>query len=318
MPSPSAPNPYSFSSWFEQSTATVKAVIRHVGLAIAAAFMVTAALVGTLVYAALSSGDAREIRDILRLDEAFDSSGSTTVELTTAERDRVLDLLGDMAWTWLPLLGVALLAAGLVATWATVAAARAADMHVRRGSLDHEGRPGEDGAPWMGGSALRRVPAVLGTYLVMSAVFVGLLLAMMLPLIVALAADGGDAALVLAGIFGVLGAIGVSFLVWVRLSLAPPISAIGGHGLGLARSWELTAGHFWGTFARLFVAGLIASVISAPLNFAANFGFFGGLAVIVGLFVLLQALSSAASTLVTTPASVVLIHHLDEQRTTAA
>jgi hypothetical protein len=309
-----AKDPYSFSSWFEQSTAAVKAVVRRVGLLIAGIYVLCAVGTGVVIAAAYRSAAAEEIRRILDLDDLFDSGRSDTIELTRAERDRVLDLLGDLARTWIPWLIVVLIVCALAVAWSTVLAARATEQHLR-----DDGRP--DGAivsdasvSALGSSAMRRLPAVIASYLVMVALFTGVSLAVFLPLIVAAAAGGGGVAVGFTAVFGVLAALVAIFFLGERLSLAVPICAIGGHGLGITRSWELTDGRFWGTIARLLVASLIAGVASAPVNVVANFGFAIGAGVAIVLIVILQALSTAASTFVTIPASVVLVHHLDEQR----
>lgn len=312
-------DPYSFSSWFEQSTAAVKAVIRRVGLLIAGVYVLCAVGTGVVIAAAYRSADSEEIRRILDLDDLFDSRRSETIELTRAERDRVLDLLGDLARTWVPLLIVLLVLFALAVAWSTVLAARAAEHHLGNdvrpdGAIVVDAPVPATGVSALGVSALRRVPAVIASYLVLVALFAGVSLAVFLPLIVAAAAGGGGVAVGFTAVFGVLAASVALFVLGVRLSLALPICAIGGHGLGITHSWELTDGRFWGTVARLLVASLIAGVASAPVNIIANFGFAIGAGLAIVLLVILQALSTAASTLVTIPASVVLVHHLEEQR----
>lgn len=314
MGAPPAKDPYSFSAWFEQSTAAVKAVVRRVGLAIAGAYLVCAVATGVLFTAVYRSDEFGEIRRILQLDHLLDSGSMEPVELTEAEEDRVLDLLGDMARTWIPLLIVLGIVFALVITWATVVAARAAEAH-----RSDDDRPAgaiivDDSATALAVSAIRRLPAVIASYLVVGAIVVVVLVALFVPLIVAAVAGGGGVAVGFTAVFGGLAAIVVLCFVGVRLSLAIPICAIGGHGLGITRSWELTEGRFWGVVGRLLVAGLIASVASAPVNIMGNAGFVFGTTVAVVVLVILQAVSSAASTLVTIPASVVLVHHLAEQR----
>lgn len=315
MAAPPARDPFSFSTWFEESTAAVKTVVRRAGIAIVAAFAVCSVVLGVVARHAFTSAAGRELRQLLELDDTF-GSGSSDLSLSDAEVDRVVELLRELARSWLPWLGLVTLVFAIVSIWATVYAARLADGHMVESGDPPASQRGElivRGDPASAGAALRRVPAVFGAYIVTGLLLLAVVLAPLVPLIVALAAGADAAILALTGVFGVVAAIVVVFWVSVRLSLVAPVAAIGGHGLGIRRSWDLTGGQFWGTFARLFVAGLIASIATAPLNLFGSFGFTLGATAMLILAVVLQTLSVAASTLVTIPASVVLVHHLDEQ-----
>jgi len=99
---------------------------------------------------------------------------------------------------------------------------------------------------------------------------------------------------------------------WIggRLSLAPVGAALEGNGLGIGRSWDLTRGHYWAVVGRLIVASLIASVVTMPLGFVSGFAAAVSLWFLVVFNVIVQAISAAASVLVTAPAQVVLWEHL--------
>jgi hypothetical protein len=63
---------------------------------------------------------------------------------------------------------------------------------------------------------------------------------------------------------------------------------------------------------RLLVAGLIASVVTLPLSFVSGFAAAISFMFLVMFMLVIQAVSSAASVLVTTPAQVVLWQHLSD------
>jgi hypothetical protein len=161
--------------------------------------------------------------------------------------------------------------------------------------------------------ALRRVPAVLASGIVFALVMALALLAVFAPLVLVLAFGLGGGAVAVAAIFGFLAALVVGFVVWVRLALAPVLAALGGHGLGIRRSWALTDGHVWPVAGRLVILALVAGAISAPLSVVNAFApLFGVLAYVVSLS-LVQSVTVAATALVGVPAQVVLVGHLTER-----
>jgi hypothetical protein len=199
---------------------------------------------------------------------------------------------------------VALFVVGMVAaTWATALAARVAD-RVGSGTVDSVSRPDESA------DAIRRVPAVVGALLAVSLIGIGVMVLALLPLVVALGADAGGGAIAVTGIFGFIAALVSVSLVFVRLSLAVVLASLGGWGIGIRRSWQLTEGHFWGVLGRLLVAGLIASAASFPLSFVNSFGLSFGFTTWVVSLVVLQAIGNVVTTVVTVPAQVVLVGHL--------
>ncbi|MGB0111819.1 MAG: DUF2510 domain-containing protein [Ilumatobacteraceae bacterium] len=301
---PTPKDPHSFSSWFEQSTAAVKEVVVRVGLAVVAAYAACFVLVGVLTFAVFSTSEAEEIGDLLEFDQSLGSS-EVTVELTSAEWDRVGDLLGDLASGWLiwtlPL--IVFFVAALAWTWALCALA--ADRHVR----------GEtESRSVVFRAAVGRIPAVVGASIAIGVVMLVTFVVPLIPMFVAIAAGSAGGVIALTAVFGGITAIVLWCWVYGRLALTLPIAAIGGHGLGVRRSWELTEGHYWGVIARIIVASLIASIATAPLSFVSGFGGIFGAGGFLVVMLLTQTVSASASALVTVPAQVVLLDHLAEDR----
>ena len=298
---PAPRDPHSFSAWFEQSTEAVKQVVKRVGLIVAGAFLACFASIWLVVYAAFTSADGEELRDIVDFDRRFGSSNSQ-IELTAAEQDRVGELFGDLLRTWLPALIVLVVLYAAIVMWGIVLAVRAAaDPTASSASLAR--------------GAVRRLPVVVATYLVLMAVFTAVLIGPLLPMFVAIAADAGSAAIGVTAAVGIPAAIVLACWIGGRLSLAVVGAALGGAGLGIRRSWDLTRTHYWGVVGRLIVASLIASVVTMPFSFVSGFAAAISFMFLVMFTLVIQAVSSAASVLVTTPAQVVLWHHLTDDAT---
>ncbi len=298
-------DPYSFSAWFEDSFAAFKVVAGRVGWMIAVVWVAATALVGVFVVAVFNSGKGREIRDLLDFDRTFRSSD--TVLLTDAELDRVGELGRDIligAVPWMIALGVVLVIAW---TWTAALSARVAS-RVGAGTVDDTSRV-DDVA-----DSVRRSPAVFASLLAVAGISAGTTLAAFAPMLVALGvgADGGVVAV--AAVFGFLATMALAFLILGRLSLATAIAAMGGHGIGVRRSWQLTDGHFWGVVGRLVVAGLIAGAATFPFSLFQSFGVGLGFTTWLVVVLALQAASSVFATLVDIPARVVVVEHLAEQR----
>ena len=298
-------DPYSVSAWFDESVAAVKAVVVRVGLLVLAVAGVTNLLFGVFLLAVFTSGRGREIRTLLQLDDVFGGS-ATAVELSDAEWDRVGDLAGDIALSAAPWAVALSVVAALAAAWAVAISARVAN-RVPSATVAAVSRFDDSAA------ALRRVPAVVAGFLALTVIAIGVVGVASVPLLLALATGAGGGPVAVAAVFGTIGAIVV--LAWLigRLALAPIVAALGGRGLGLRRSWELTDGHYWATVGRLLLASLVAGAASVPFSFFNSFGVpFGFVAWFVVLLVA-QTFSSVASTLVAVPAQVVLVRHLDDQ-----
>jgi len=297
-------NPYSFSAWFEQSVAAFTAVARRVGWLIASTWCTATAMLGVFVAVVYHSSKGREIRDLLQFDRGF-GSGST-VSLTDAEADRVGELVRDIAIgavPWMIALAVVLV---VTWTWTAALAARVAS-RVDSGTVDLVTRA-DDAA-----DSIRRAPVVFASMLALIAIIIAALLATFAPLLLVLGLGGGGGVVAVTAVFAVPAALVLSYWLYVRLGLVTALAAIGGHGLGIRRSWELTDGHFWGVLGRLLVAGLIAGAATFPLSFVNSFSVVFGFGVWLFLVLLLQAAASVLGVLVTVPAQVVLVEHLTEQ-----
>jgi hypothetical protein len=257
-----------------------------------------------IVVAVVTSSKGREIRSLLDIDLTFGSFGTQrTIELTDEEIDRLADLASDVFWSALPWL-IVVAVTGVVATmWATALVAR-----VTAGRQDGNREPvslSDEAA-----DALRRVPAVFMSSVAVGAAVMVVVGVCLVPLLVVLASDLAGGAVAVAAVFGLLAALVTAAWLWVRLSLAPVIAAIGGHGLGLRRSWALTHDRVWGVAARLVVLALIAGAVTAPLSLVNSIAPAFGLLTYLVVVVVLQAVSSAAATLIGVPAQVVLVRHL--------
>lgn len=297
-------DPHSFSAWFEDSFAAIKAVTRRGGWLIALVWSATTALIGVFVVAVFTSAQGREIRELLDFDRTFGSSD--TVLLTDVELDRVGELARDVligAVPWMIALGIVILVAW---TWTTALAARVA-ARVGSGTVDQVCRA-DDAA-----DSVRRAPAVFVSLLALVGISFGVILAAFAPMLFAIGVGWGGGAVAVAAVFGSLAALAITFWIFGRLSLATAIAAIGGHGVGIRRSWELTDGHFWGVVGRVVVAGLIAGAATFPFSFFNSFGVTFGFGIWLALVLLFQAASSVIATLVNIPAQVVLVEHLTEQ-----
>jgi hypothetical protein len=301
-------DPFSFSVWFEESFAAFKAVARRVGLLIAAVWVIAVALYGVVFYSVFNSSNGREIRELIEFDRIFDSTGTAdTVVLTDAEWNRVGDLFVDSLWAALPWLVAISIVVLFGSAWSVVMAARVAD-RVGDGAVDEMSRA-DDAA-----EAIRRVPAVVGSVIVLLAISSGVFLVAFAPLLVALVVDADGTVIALAVVFGLPAGLVAFCWLWGRLALAIVISSIGGHGVGIRRSWELTHGRYWGVVGRLLVAGLIASAVTIPFSFVNNVALAFGFGTWLVSVLALQVGSNTMSTLSSVPAQVVLVRHLTDQR----
>ena len=297
-------DPHSFSAWFEDSFAAFKTVTRRSGWLIALVWSAPTTLIGVFVLVVYNSARGRELRELLNFDRTFGSGD--TVLLTDAELDRVGELGRNIligAMPWMIALAIVLVIAW---AWTTALAARVA---ARVGTVTvDQVRRADDAA-----DSIRRAPAVLLSLLVLIGISFGMILVAFAPMLLAIGVGGGGGAVAVAAVFGVLAALAATFGILGRLSLATAIAAIGGHGIGVRRSWELTDGHFWGVVGRLVVAGLIAGAATMPFSFFNSFGVMFGFSTWFALLLALQAASSVIATLVNIPAQVILVEHLTER-----
>jgi MFS family permease len=302
----------SFSAWFERSVDAVELAVRRVGLLLVVMWLLLGALGWGLIVATFDSDRGRELRRLLDIDQTIfgPSRSSAKEDLTSAEAERAWELLRGLFWSALPWLVVLVLAFVIAAAWSVALIARAVHHHVV-GPAD----PVEDTRDELAniaGDALRRVPAVLASGLVVLLLFAGAWLLAAWPVVVVAAADGGAAAIVLTVVFVLLLVAVVTAWLWGRLMLASVLAAVGGHGLGVRRGWDLTHGRFWFVFLRLLVAGLIASVASGVANVVNTFGQIFDFAVYLAIVFLLQAVAIAVSMTITVCAHLVTVDQIDD------
>lgn len=301
-------NPYSFSAWFQQSFDCFKAIVVRVGVFIGLLWGVLALLGWFAVVFVLNSSKGREVRSLLQLDDLAGTGDSASVTLTDAEVDRVIDLTIDILVASIPwMIGFALVT---TSAWLWTTALAAIVGH-RSGDTDTVVDRSDAAA-----DAIGRVPAVLASFVVIAAITLGALTLLMIPMIVAIAVGGSGVVIALTAVFGFLAGFALMWWLWVRLSLAIVVAAIGEHGIGVRRSWELTDGHFWGVAGRLVIASLIASAVTMPFSLLNGFGFAFGFVTYVALLVVMQAVSTVAAILVSVPSQLVLVRHLTEQHAT--
>jgi hypothetical protein len=291
---PPVRDPTSLSVWFERSVAAGKVAARRVGLLLVVLWLVIGAVGWWLVVSSFDSARGRELRRLFGSDEnPFVPAGSPG--LTDAEAERAWELIQDLFWSALPWI-VLLALAGVVASAWSVALVAQAVQH-RTGDSTGVAQPAIGSVI---AAAIRRVPAVVASGIVLVAVHAAAWALGALGLLVVALAGGGTAAIALTAIFIVPPLVGVTVWLWGRLTLAAVIAAAGGHGIGVRRSWDVTQGRFWFVVARLLMAGLIAGVAGGVANAASGFGQFVGFAVFVAIVFLSHALSAAASVVVTT------------------
>ena len=308
---PPARDARSFSVWFERGVADVKTAVRQVGLLLAVVWLLLGGAGWLLVVATFNTERGRELRRLLDIDGAF---GPNT-ELTTAEAERVWDLMQDIFWSALPWMILLALVAVVLSAWsvAVVALCVRPEAGADDASELEAVRPPLDGVVDIAGAAVRRTPAVLGSGIVVLAVFTLAFAATWLPVLLVAVVGGGGAAIVLTVVFVVLLALVLMVWLWGRLSLASVIAATGGHRLGLRRSWSLTVGQFWFVFGRLLLTGLIAGVASTVLNSFTTVLQFVGFSVFVAVGLLLQAVGFAVSVVITVCGHLVTIDQAEHR-----
>lgn len=304
MPVPPGSDPRSLSAWFERSTACVKVAVRRAGPMVAAVWLVLGAAMWWVAVSAFDGDRGRELRRLLDLDGATFGPARGRVDLTDAEAERAWELLREIVARAVPWVVVLVVAGAVASSWSTVVVARVAMRHLGEPTLAEP--PGR-----LARSALKRMPAVLLTGLVLALVVVGILAVASLPVVSVVVAGGGGAAVALTSVFAVLLVALAGAWLWGRLALAPVVAAEGGHGLGVRRSWELTHDDFWFVVGRLVITWLIAGAVSGVANIVLNGGFLLGFAVFLALFLVLQTLAAVAAMIVTVCSAVVIIDQLE-------
>jgi len=298
---PPVRDPKSLGVWFESSVVAVKRATRRVGVSIAVVWLVLGALGSWLAIATFDDRRGRELRRLLDIDQrTLAPTGSpTTNELTTAESERAWELLQDIFWGALPWLIALTVVFVVVAAWSVALATRAVQ------------QPAE-GLGALAGASLRRVPAVLGSGVVVFGLFVATWALASIPVVLVVAADGGGAAIVLTVVFVMLAVLVATAWLWGRLTLASVIAAGGGHGLGVGRSWSITHGRFWFAVGRLLITSVVAGALSGLVSIVNTFGQFLGFSAYLATVMLFQALTAAVAIVITVSGHRSTIDQLDE------
>lgn len=304
---PPARDPSSFSSWFERSVAAAKVTFLRVGVLLVGMWL-PFGIAGWWLVVSMFDGDrGRELRRLLDIERSAFGGSTVTAELTDAEADRVLELVQDIVWSalpWMILLGVGfvMLAAASVAHAVRAVQPHLADPPTGDGLAEPLGN--------LVGTAVRRVPAVVGSGIVVFLVLAGVWVVAWLPVVLVAVLGGGGAAILLSVVFVVPLVVVVFAWSWVRLAFASVIAAAGGLGIGVQRSWELTHGQFWSAAGRLIVTGLIAGAAGGVINFVTGFGQFLGFVAYVAILFALQVVAIAAAIVVTVSGHLTAIEQL--------
>jgi hypothetical protein len=304
---PPARDPLSFSSWFERFVAAAKVAVRRVGVLLVGVWLVFGIAGSWLAAAAFGSDRGRELRRLLDVDRRAFGGWSLTTELTDAEADRAWELVQDIFWSalpWMVLLGVGFVA---LAAWSVALVARAVQPD---GAESPTGGSHADPLGKLTGAAVRRVPAVVGSGIVVFLVFAGVWVAAWLPIVLVALIGGGGAAILLTVVFVALLVVVAMVWLWVRLALATVIAAEGGQGIGVARAWELTHGQFWYAAGRLIIIGLIAGAAGGVVNSVTGVGQFLGFVAYLAILSVLQAAAFAVSLAVSVCGHLVTIEQL--------
>jgi hypothetical protein len=267
-----------------------------------------AVLVAVFVVSVAVSGRGRELRSLLELDDVL-GGGSVSVDPTDAEWDRAGELAADIGWAALPWAVALTVIATVALVWASAICARVA-RRVHTGTVRDVSRTDD------AGDALRRVPVMIAASIVTGLIGAGVAVVAFAPLGLAVAADAGGAAIAVAALFGLIGLAVAGVWLTGRLGLAVALAALGGRGLGLRRSWELTSTRFWSVLGRLAIIALVVASVTSPLGFVLNvWPWLGAVGWLIALAVL-QVFTNVVTALVSLPAQVVLVRHLEEQRPT--
>lgn len=303
-PPPSGRPATSISRWFDRSwKAGVAATVPVLPLLITVWLLLTAATVGFAIWF-IERPEIDAIRDNLGLDDRFQPTDPSNT-ITDSEAEAALDALRDLAWAAVPPAIIVGLLSWVVAAWTWVLIARRIDEPDEATLIFEADRQSP-------AQALRRVPALLASVIVVGLTWLAISLACFAPMLVLIAvAVGSDGELVLpivvAAIFGTIGAIAATLFVIPRLMLAPTAAALGRRGLGIADTWRLTKGRWGATALRLLLMYLIGAVASVPISFVAQGAGLIGVTAFALTLAVSQTITALATTLVYATGSAVYL-----------
>jgi len=157
-------------------------------------------------------------------------------------------------------------------------------------------RPDEEGFAYirLGADELRQLALLLLTFALGFVAYIAVIivfLVVLAPLGMALGAGSGGATgsnllVALVGVLLGLAVVGLWIYVWVRLSLASPLT-FATQGINLFGSWRLTRGRFWpmfGAYAVALILGLIVMLLTLVISSAVAAAISGGTAGLASMF----------------------------------
>lgn len=284
------------TQWFDATMSTLRTVARELWWRLGLAWLVVGLCAAGVAVAAAVSDEGRTIRDALGLDDGLVFSDGGAV--TDADLDRAGDALGDLAVGIVPWLGAVGLLAVVVACW-TVAAVAA----VARSDEPVDGHEAVR-------SALGRAPAVAGAWIVVTAVVLSAAVLLAAPALAAWIGGADGVSVAILALFGLLGAVVVVPFLGGRFALAAAFAALGRHGVGIAASWNATAGRFWPVVGRVVLAGLLAGAVTGAAGSLLGVLQLVDLVAHLVAVVAFQAVAALVQTAVLVSAQVVLIGHV--------
>jgi len=300
VPKPTRSGLPTVSQWFDETLRSLRTVARSLWWRLALVWLAVAVPVGAVVVAAAASENGRTVRDALGLDGGLLFTGSSRGEVADTDLDRAGDAFGDLMVDVAPWAAAAVVLVFAASCWTYGAVAAVARRHSAVGASE---------AARIG---IRRIPAVAAAWVVLYALLSVATALFAAPAVLAWAAGADGVSVVILAFFGALAALVVLPLLGGRFALAPALASLGAHGIGVAASWNATAGRFWAVVGRLLLAALLAGAVVSAAGSVLGVVQFLDLVVYLVVVVTFQAVAALVQTAVLVPGQVVLADQLDE------